>query len=84
MLYNVIQGVILMSMIAIRVTNKEKELMEQFAKFEGKTLSAYLKELFYEKLEDFEDIKAIEEYESSTEYNEPGIPFKQAMEEIGL
>ena len=84
MLYNVIQEVILMSMIAIRVTNKEKELMEQFAKFEGKTLSAYLKELFYEKLEDFEDIKAIEEYENSTEYNEPGIPFEQAMEEIGL
>ena len=73
-----------MSMIAIRVTDKEKELMEQFAKFEGKTLSAYLKELFYEKLEDFEDVKAIEEYEKSHEYNEPGIPFEQAMKEIGL
>ncbi|KAK8835454.1 hypothetical protein M9Y10_004558 [Tritrichomonas musculus] len=84
MLYNVIQEVILMSMVAIRLTNKEKELMEQFAKFEGKTLSAYLKELFYEKLEDFEDIKEIEEYEKSHEYNEPGIPFEQAMKEIGL
>lgn len=73
-----------MSTIAIRVTDKEKQLMEKFAKFEGKTLSGYLKSLFYEQLEDFEDLKAIKEYENSEEYNQSGIPFEQAMEEIGL
>ena len=69
-----------MSMVAIRVSDKEKKLMEQFAKFEGKTLSAYLIELFYEKLEDFEDMQAIKNYER---VKESGKMITYSHEEVG-
>lgn len=74
-----------MSTIAIRVTDKEKQLMEQFAKFEGKTLSAYIKDLFYEQLEDFEDMQAIKEYEKDLKNgNIETYPFDEVVKELGL
>ncbi len=73
-----------MSMIAIRVSDKEKLLIEKFASFEGLPTSSYLKKLFYEKLEDYEDMKAIEEYENSEEYNNPGKSFSEFVKELGL
>lgn len=74
-----------MSTIAIRVTDKEKQLMEQFARFEGKTLSGYLKDLFYEQLEDFEDMKAIKEYEKDLKNgNIETYPFDEVVKELGL
>ena len=52
-----------MSVISIRVSDEEKDMLEKFAEFEGKSVSGYLKSLFYEKLDDFEDIQSIKEFE---------------------
>ena len=42
-----------------------KELIEKYAKFEGKSISDYIRNLFYEKIEDIEDQKFIKEYEKN-------------------
>ena len=54
-----------MSILTLRISEREKELIEKYAKFEGKSISEYIRNLFYEKLEDIEDQKFIEEYEKN-------------------
>jgi predicted DNA-binding protein len=54
-------------MITIRVSKQDKEFMEKAAKFEGKPLSTYLKEIFFEKMEDLLDIKEVEEFSKDFE-----------------
>ncbi len=73
-----------MSMISLRVSEKEKELMSRIAKFYGENISNFIKNLFYEKLEDFEDMKAIKEFENSQEYKMDGIPFEKVLEELNF
>ena len=71
-----------MAILALRVSSGEKELIEKYAKFEGKSISDYIRNLFYEKIEDIEDQKFIEEYEKNKD-NEEFIPFDEAMKELG-
>lgn len=73
-----------MSIISIRLSDEEKDMLEKFAEFEGKSVSGYLKSLFYEKLEDFEDLKEIKSYEKSNEFGKKGIPFDDAMKDLGI
>ena len=59
--------------------------MERYASFEGRTLSDYIKNLFYEKVEYIEDMKAIESFEKEKgEDNFKAIPFDKAIKDIGL
>ena len=52
-----------MSTITLRVTDEDKKIIKQFAKFDGKSVSEYVRELIYEKIEDYEDRKSIINYE---------------------
>lgn len=71
-----------MSILTLRIPEGEKELIEKYAKFEGKSISEYIRNLFYEKLEDIEDQKFIEEYEKN-KGNEEFIPFDEAVKDLG-
>lgn len=73
-----------MSMIAIRVSENEKKLIEKFASFEGISTSGYLKKLFYEKLEDYEDMKAIREYESTPDTDKKFYSLDEAAKELDI
>lgn len=73
-----------MSMIAVRVSEKEKELIEKFAAFDGESVSGYLKKLFYEKLEDYEDMKAIKDYENTPENDKKWYSIEQTAKELGI
>jgi predicted transcriptional regulator len=52
-----------MATITLRVSDEEKDVMSNFAKFNGTTLSNAIKQIFFERLEDEYDLKAIEAYE---------------------
>lgn len=71
-----------MSILTLRIPEREKELIEKYAKFEGKSISEYIRNLFYEKLEDIEDQKFIEEYEKNKD-NEKFILFDEAVKDLG-
>lgn len=56
-----------MPTINLRVTDNDKRIIEQFARFDGKSVSEYIRELIYEKIEDYEDINSIVKYEQELE-----------------
>lgn len=59
-----------MAHISIRVPDCEKIEMENYANFHGETLSALIRHLFREAVEDEEDMKTIENYENMKKNNE--------------
>lgn len=69
-----------MPVLNIRISKKEKELIEKVAKFEGKSLTEYLRDLIYDDLEYLEDLEAIKEYEKNKEKAE-FIPFEEIAAE---
>ncbi len=64
-----------MSTITIRTTDREKELLQEYAKFNGLSLSDFIKKSMIEKIEDEYDYKvgekAYQEYISSDEKATP-------------
>lgn len=71
-----------MAMITLRLPDEAKEFIEKEAKFEGKNISDYVRELIYEKIEDLEDEQFIKEYEKNKGKGE-FVPFNQAIRELG-
>ena len=59
-----------MAHISIRVPENEKNEIEKYAKFCGESVSTLIRKLFREKMEDFEDIQVIKEYEKKKKNNE--------------
>ena len=53
--------------ISIRATTQEKEQIEAYAKMHSVSVSALLKNLFFEKLENEYDLELIKEYEENTD-----------------
>ena len=70
-----------MPVLNIRISKNEKGLIEKVAKFEGKSLTAYIKDLIYDDLEYLEDLEAIKEYEKNKKKAE-FIPFEEIAKEI--
>jgi len=70
-----------MPVLNIRISKNEKGLIEKVAKFEGKSLTAYIKDLIYDDLEYLEDLEAIKEYEKNKEKAE-FISFEEIAKEI--
>ena len=70
-----------MSSLNLRILKEAKEIIEKEAKFEGKIISNYVRDLIYEKIEDIEDEKFIKEYEKNKD-KEEFIPFDQAIKEL--
>lgn len=47
-----------MSSLNLRIPKEAKEIIEKEAKFEGESISDYVRDLIYEKIEDIEKIRA--------------------------
>jgi hypothetical protein len=74
-----------MAHISLRVTDKEKKTMENYANFHGITLSDAIKDVFFQKLEDEYDLKTIAEFENAEKHNEVGYKtFDQVIDDLGL
>ncbi len=74
-----------MAHISLRVTNKEKKTMENYADFHGVTLSDAIKDVFFQKLEDEYDLKTIADFESSENDGEVEYKtFDEVIEDLGL
>jgi len=54
-----------MSMITLRVSEEEKEVLQKYADFTGVSLSEFIKSRVLESIEDEYDLKMIEEYEKN-------------------
>lgn len=70
-----------MPVLNIRISKSEKGLIEKVAKFEGKSLTAYIKDLIYDDLEYLEDLEAIKEHEANKDTSD-FIPFDEIAKEI--
>ena len=70
-----------MSILNLRIPKEAKEIIEKEAKFEGKSVSDYVRDLIYERIEDIEDEKFIKKYEKN-KVKEEFIPFNQAIREL--
>lgn len=56
-----------MSIISIRATEDEKELIKTYADFFGVSVSDFIKTSVLERIEDLFDLRSIEEYEKNKE-----------------
>lgn len=54
-----------MSMITLRVSEEEKEVLQKFADFTGVSLSEFIKSRVLESIEDEYDLKMVEDYEKN-------------------
>jgi len=70
-----------MVLIGVRLPDSEYKYAKQFAKFKGIKLSAYLRDLLEEKIEEFEDERMVQELEKDMEEHpedyKNGIPFSE-------
>ena len=71
--------------VSIRMSKKEKELVNSYAKSHGWTISEAIKRAIFEAIEDEYDIaiadKAMEEYRK---HPEDVVPFEDIKKELGL
>ena len=84
--YNNSEEVKAMAVISVRIPDNEYKYAVQFAKFDGMSMAEYVRNLIEEKIEDYEDLKAIEKYEKDMlkhpEDYEKAIPFEQFVKFI--
>lgn len=82
---NVIVGGKIMAHISLRVTDKEKKIMENYANFHGITLSDAIKDVFFKKLEDEYDLQTIAEFEIAEKNDEVEYKtFEEVIDDLGL
>jgi uncharacterized protein (DUF1778 family) len=69
----------------IRTSEEEYRQLKDFARFQGKSLSGFALDAMWTQIEDWEDTKAVKEYErdKATGAIEP-ISWVQVQEELGL
>ncbi|NLK67550.1 MAG: CopG family transcriptional regulator [Clostridiaceae bacterium] len=74
-----------MAHISLRVTDKEKKTMENYADFHGITLSDAIKNVFFQKLEDEYDLQTIAEFENAEEQGDVEYKtFDEVISDLGL
>lgn len=74
-----------MAHISLRVTDKEKKIMENYADFHGITLSDAIKDVFFKKLEDEYDLQTIAEFENAEKDGEVKYKtFDEVIDNLGL
>lgn len=82
----ILKGGDTMAVISVRISDNEYKYAQQFAKFNGINVSAYLRDLLEQKIEDFEDEKMVKDLEKDMEKNPEDynntIPFKQFVKEF--
>lgn len=74
-----------MSVISVRTTEEEKNMIKTYAEFFGMTLSDFIKTSAIEKIEDLLDLQAIEEYEKSVRQGtNKTVTHDDILSELGL
>ena len=66
--------------ISLRVSEKEKELIKEFAEFYGMTASEYIRKAVMEKIEDEYDLRAYEEAKAEFEKDPRTYTLKEVMD----
>lgn len=74
-----------MSIISLRLNEKEEKLLKEFSTFEGLGVSSYIKKILFERLEDEYDIRCFEEaYNNHLESGKKTYSFDEVLEELGI
>jgi uncharacterized protein (DUF1778 family) len=69
----------------IRTSEEEYRQLKDFARFQGKTLSSFALDAMWAQIEDWEDTKAVKEYERDKAAGTiESIPWAQVQEELRL
>jgi predicted DNA-binding protein len=72
-------------MLNIRTTEENYQAVQNIARFEGKSISDFVLDTIIEKLEEWEDLQAIREYERSVaEGKVKYYSFGEVIEECGF
>lgn len=66
--------------ISMRVSEKEKKAIQEFAQFYGMTVSEYMRKVIFEKIEDEYDLRAYEEAKAEFEKDPRTYTLKEVME----
>lgn len=75
----------MMSTISIRTNEKEKQLIQRFAKFNGISTSEYVRNAVIEKIEDEYDIKIAEKrYSDILKNKEASVSINDIAEILGF
>lgn len=69
--------------ITMRVTEKERKLIKEFADFYGMNTSEYIRKVVLEKIEDEFDLKAYEEAEAEFEKNPKTYTLQEVIDNYG-
>ena len=71
-----------MSVISIRFNDEEEEILKNYVKSKGLSLSQYIKNIIFEKIEEEYDLKSVQEYlKAKSEGTLNLIPFEEAIKE---
>ncbi|WP_314292194.1 type II toxin-antitoxin system RelB family antitoxin [Leptotrichia massiliensis] len=74
-----------MSVISIRLNNEEENIIKNYAKAKGFSVSQLIKETLIEKIEEEYDLEVCKEYlKAKEEGTLVTIPFEEAIKEWGL
>lgn len=49
-----------MATMTLRLEDKDAELVRKYAKFEGKSISDFIRDAVFERIEDYEDLALVE------------------------
>lgn len=69
--------------ITMRVSEKERELIKEFADFYGMNTSEYIRKVVLERIEDEFDLKAYEEAETEFEKNPTTYTLQEVIDNYG-
>lgn len=69
--------------ITMRVSEKERQLIKEFADFYGMNTSEYIRKVVFEKIEDEFDLKAFEEAEADFEKNPKTYTLQEVIDNYG-
>ena len=70
--------------VYVKMTKKEKQLAKDYAKRNGLSLSAAMKESFFEKIEDEYDIALAESSIKEYEKNHLAYTHEEVVKELGI
>ena len=71
-----------MSVVSIRFNDDEEEILKNYVKSKGVSLSQYIKNTIFEKIEEEYDLKSVQEYlRAKSEGTLNLIPFEEAIKE---
>lgn len=71
-----------MSVVSIRFNDNEEEILKNYVKSKGLSLSQYIKNIIFEKIEEEYDLKSVQEYlKAKSEGTLNLIPFEEAIKE---